>query len=377
MIKCSTSGVLSVYAKNSGCTGNLVEKFSLSASAATLTSTTGLGKITGQYSLFQQGQVVYNWVALTPSSFLVPRFEEAPDFLGTAMFAIACLGALCVVIYFARKYRTKPTRYMLYFLISQIIWLLWVIAKTVYYYTIFADVNSFALYSEVMSFVFNLATLSTVLNSAMFLLKFTNRKSVIWKFIIYSSLILLNLVFSGALYVDYFRFVGSYQSTVKQWNQLSIIWITIMFLYNMLPSIVVTVELLKATDMSHGYGEERSLFSRFIALHRSSKLFTYLALGQIFTIIGFAIMDVLKLNTSAFGGDRMFQAADGFLAFFLVTHAILNCLFIENVGLIAELRSRMKSSSGSRSQSKSVSLVIHGNTNPSNHSTVVNSPRYA
>ncbi len=116
-----------------------------------------------------------------------------------------------------------------------------------------------------------------------------------------------------------------------------------MFLFNMLPSVIVTIELLRATHA------ERNLLQKFQALHRSSKLFTLLALGQIGVIVGYGILDVVKLSSVALGGDRMYHAADGFLALFLVTHAILNCFFIENVSLITQLRHRMKTSSYNKS----------------------------
>lgn len=249
------------------------------------------------------------------------------------MFALSVIGAVYVVAYFQRKYSQKHTAYLKYFLISQSIWLLWVISKAAYYYIIFETASQFEIYSEIMNAVFNLATLSTVLNSAAFLLMFTNRRSDRWLYASFSLLILLHIILSGALYLDYFRFEGTFTEEIKMWNKLAIAWIIFMFIFNLLPSFFVSSALMR-------FGEQKSdWWSRALELHRINSKFTYMTLAQIFGILAYAVCAGLK-TTSALGNDRSWLAMDGVLCFFLVWHSILNCLFIENVSYISQLRSK-------------------------------------
>jgi hypothetical protein len=236
---------------------------------------------------------------------------------------------------------------MKFFLISQIMWLVWVVAKTAYYYLLFDTNEQFMIYSEIMNILFNFSTISTVLNSAAFLIKFQHVTSKLYCVVFYSCLVILHLVMSGALYFDYFRFTGPYMDLIKTWNKFAIAWIVFMFLFNMLPSFFVTSALLKFQD------QDSTLSQRFMNLHHVDPRFSRLALSQFLVIVGYATCATLK-NTEALGNDRNFLGMDGFLAFFLVWHSILNCLFIQNVAVIAQLKSRMKSSNEKSFSNRSV-----------------------
>jgi hypothetical protein len=346
---CSKDGVLQVFPQEN-CQG-AVERFQLNNTAQQIS--TIKGRFNAQFGIIQDGSVQYSWTAFTPSAFLVPRFQIVGDFLGTAMFSLAVLGATGTVVYFIRKFSEKRTSYMKFFLISQIVWFFWVVAKMAYYYIIFDTNQQFMIYSQIMNVVFNLATVSTVLNSAAFLIKFQHLKSKIHRALFYSCLVLLHLVLSGALYFDYFRFDGPYIEMIKKWNQFAIAWIVFMFIFNMLPSIFVTSALLQFQD------QDSSLTRRFINLHHMDARFSRLALSQFAVIIGYATCAVLK-NTAILLNDRNYLGMDAFLAFFLVWHSILNCLFIQNVGVITQLKSRMKSSNGiSYSTSQNRSIFSH------------------
>lgn len=202
-----------------------------------------------------------------------------------------------------------------------------------------------------MNAVFNLATLSTVLNSAAFLLMFNHKHtSSRWTFGTYFTLTSLHMFFSGALYLDYFRFEGPDSELIKSWNKLAIAWIVFMFVFNLLPSFFVTSALMKFGQQKHDW------MARFLELHRINGKFTYLAVAQIFCIIGYALCAGIK-TTWVLGNDRSWLAMDGVLAFFLVLHSILNCLFIENVNFIAQLRSRVGTGGSS-----GAALLSHGNS---------------
>ena len=291
--------------------------------------------LTTTAQIFEGGTTEYIWTALTPSSKLVPTFKAAADYIGVAGFILAVLGALSVEWFFINKYISKRTKYMKYFLISQTLWLLWVLLKFGYYVHPwpYQSVVAFAWCSEVVNIVFNLATLTTICNSNMFILQFTRRQSRSWQIATYGTIFFLHIMFSGALYFDYCRLVGSYQALIKTWNKLTIFWIVLLLSYDMFPSILVTTELLSALD-----NRQRTLLHRLKALHSERKVFSMLALCQILNTIVFAVIDITKQNTTFLGGDRFFLMIDGVLAFCLINHSILNCLFIENVGLIAKIK---------------------------------------
>jgi hypothetical protein len=79
--KCGSDGVLSVYPPSSNCSGSLLSSINLFSTPQSY-NISGLGRLQGQYGLFQQGQVSFSWIALTPSRFLVPNFKSLSDYLG-------------------------------------------------------------------------------------------------------------------------------------------------------------------------------------------------------------------------------------------------------------------------------------------------------
>ena len=288
-------------------------------------------------STFNGAQTKTSWTAFTPSAKLVPNFSATADYLGTGCFILALAGAGAVLLFLTKKYRERKTKYMWYLLFSQWIWLFWITAKAVYYFLVFPSEQSFAIYSQIMNVVFNTATLSTIFNSVAFLAKFHDWHNVQW--FAYCGIGALHLVLSGALYFDYFRFMGSFTNEIKVWNSFAPFWIVFMIVFDTIPSISVTFALLKSLH--------HSTWKRFTMLNSVDKQFTTLTAMQLLTIVGYAAVGVLKNMTDLARSDRMFLGLDGTLGLFLVMHSILNCLFIEHVSKIAQLRTKLTPSAPS------------------------------
>ena len=186
--------------------------------------------------------------------------------------------------------------------------------------------------SEIIGCLFNLATLSTVFNAFSFMLTFTRQnKSLLVKTFIYLPLMILFFVFSGSLFLNYYKFKPSLlpllglvqQESLKTWSSLSICWITLVFIISMLPFLLVSHSLLQATPAK--------VLRKSPVLALLSLLFS----AQFISTLLFALLSVVRACTLWLQNDKLYLATQGLLALFLATHSVFSTLFIDNVARLA------------------------------------------
>lgn len=312
---CSKNGTLSLYSDNncSLLNENATKQFRLKQDPITVTGSN------------------IKWTAYTPSYKLVPTFNDVADYLGTSSFILSLSFLSYVLFFFALKFTRKPSSlYLFSYFLSSLLYLLWLGAESIYYFVCFSSVDAFAEMSEIIGCLFNLATLSTVFNAFSFMLTFTKQnKSLLVKTFIYLPLMILFFVFSGSLFLNYYKFkssllpLGLQQQSLKTWSSLSICWITLVFIISMLPFLLVSHSLLKSTP--------GNVLRKSPVLPLLSLLFT----AQFISTLLFALLSVVRACTLWLQNDKLYLATQGLLALFLATHSIFSTLFIDNVARLA------------------------------------------
>ncbi|KAI8905465.1 hypothetical protein EDD86DRAFT_249057 [Gorgonomyces haynaldii] len=289
--RCSATG-LSLY-NGTGCS-SLLATYPLGQTVTTL-----FGKAKAELITISGAKDTFIWTAITPSALLVPNFAKLESIEVTALllYIVSFLAAGWTLVFYIRRYFSTSKRFMLYKLVQHLFWTLLVAAKFLYWTLLFPDIQSFALYSEVMQALFNLATLLTVLHSAIFLNK----------------------------YADFSKNVTNpLQSKINEWNQLGLYWILFLFVYDMIPAAISVRPIL----MHFKREKQISNLGMFVFLFREEPLLMLTFVAQLPVIVLHVVFSILRSGT-VFGSDRTFLAMESVFVFLLLLHALLAVLFLE------------------------------------------------
>ncbi|KAJ3000282.1 hypothetical protein HDV02_006493 [Globomyces sp. JEL0801] len=344
-IKCTSNGFLQFYPEDK-CTG-APQEFKLNSTSNQIRSSS-FGTVNAKYTTISSGAQKYDWTAFTPSAILIPNYSVTLEYIENASFFLGCLGSIGIIVYLSYKYSVRKTDYMLWLLVSQIIWALWVFMDAVYYNMLFSSDQAFQYYSQVKNMMLNLATLATVLNTSNFISTFLRIRSKTYKYLLFVMVVVIHLLLTGGKYFDYYRLTMGVGNIFQRWNFLSLFWIILMFVYNTSPSFFVTTAILKADK------DYSSSWNALLELQRVDKKFSILVLIQFINSITYFVMAATQTYTEYLRNDRNYLAINGPIDLCFVIHSAVNCLFIEHVRIVLKIRSQLSDSKSYNTQSKSI-----------------------
>ncbi|KAJ3254536.1 hypothetical protein HK103_007090 [Boothiomyces macroporosus] len=164
--KCGTAGNFSYYG-GTNCNGTLLSAISITGQAVSLQDA-NLGNISVVMKTFDTASMFYDWWQFTPGIFLVPQFDMPFDYISAVAFTLSILVGLYIpyiTITTLRKVK-KAFRFMNYLIItSQLLMVIWLIMKMIFWLTIFKDYESMAIFAEIREIFFNLGTFLSVIVS--------------------------------------------------------------------------------------------------------------------------------------------------------------------------------------------------------------------
>ncbi|KAJ2999783.1 hypothetical protein HDV02_001806 [Globomyces sp. JEL0801] len=142
-ISCNSDGLLSLY-KDQNCSG---ERTTIQLSANTTFTDNILGNFTGQIEKVQNAQTVYSWTIYIPLRELVPDFTYGIDILQVVLFSASFLFLSAVCFHYARLFYRKKTLYIFGLLLSQVLWLAFLVTRVVASFSYYTNTWEDALYS--------------------------------------------------------------------------------------------------------------------------------------------------------------------------------------------------------------------------------------
>ncbi|KAJ3319837.1 hypothetical protein HDV06_005887 [Boothiomyces sp. JEL0866] len=308
-----------------------------------------MGNITGEFVFISNGQEIYTWYAYIPSALLVYEYHNLMEKVALVCFVIAGLIASAVLVFSTRRYIKTKSTYLTTVVISQFLWVLWVCMDFAYYNILFPSDSSTQVFAEFTSCLFNLASLSTVLNTANFMIGFGNIQKISVKTIIYLSVIVIHLFLAGGNYFTYWYLSYGYATIWQKWIQLLPLWALFMFIFNTVPSFAVAISLLKSSAML----KNLSTFTAIGQLLLMDNKFSLLVFSQCLNTASIITFFYIQQYTQIPGSDRNFLAFNGIFSLNYAIHSGINSLFIEH------LRSVLKSGGGFSSKSKTPANAYH------------------
>ncbi|KAJ3273964.1 hypothetical protein HDV01_003634 [Terramyces sp. JEL0728] len=342
---CTSDGTLQVY-NDKECQGKFL---SYKTNNKTIQDAL-MGNVSLSFIDVLQGGETYQWTTYTPQTLLVPKFHIPMEILSICCYICSTILSFAIFVYFIVKYNQKRTNYMLFFLLSQLLWMLWTIFEDVYYNTVFESNETLSIFTQTKRALFCAASLTTVLNTSYFIIGFNNLNGKIWGSMIYVSVVVAHLVFAGSWYLQYSADHadpdGNFVSFVLSWNKWEPFWSIFTMIYDTVPSFFVAIKLVQSATV-----EQTSAIRSLWILHQRDKRFSFLNLSQLANATLFFILICLSYYTGVLMSDRNVLALSGVMTLIWAIHGALNCLFIEHIKILMSIRSEISRSNTLTSKS--------------------------
>ncbi|KAJ3273965.1 hypothetical protein HDV01_003635 [Terramyces sp. JEL0728] len=341
---CGSNGQFKRYSQP-GCLGS--SKSIQLASKATSFDFGDMGNVTGEFITLSAASEVYEWTAFIPAALLIYRYQVPMEIIALICYMGGISISLGVLAYSIEKFIKTRSLYLTVVMVSQLLWVLWISMDFGYYNILFPTDDSTMAYNEIDGCLFNLAALTTVFNTANFIIGFKNVTSIGFKIAIYSGIVLVHIIFAGGNYFNY-MFLSYGSGTIWQkWLLLLPVWSLLMFTFNTIPAFTIAIPLVKSTEDM----QRVSTLTAVKVLLVIDGTFAVLFLLQILNTISIVVSYSVQQYTLIPGSDRNFLSMSGIFALNYAIHAGINCLFIEH------LRSVLLSTTTFSSSSNSVSII--------------------
>ncbi|KAJ3319840.1 hypothetical protein HDV06_005890 [Boothiomyces sp. JEL0866] len=332
---CMKTGQIQYYTE-SGCRGDF--KAAQLFTAPSSHQFPDIGNFSGDYTIISSGSEVFTWTAFLPGEYLVFKYQETMEIVAIMAYAFGIIISLMVLGIYIHKFTITSSFYLTIVVLSQILWLLWIVMQVIYYNVKFPNNGSHVIetYRAFQAGIFNIASLATVMNTLLFLVSFRSVSSTRFKEFVYLIIGSIHLLFAGGNYTLYWSLIQKRGSVWDQWHSLTPIWTLFMVFFNTIPAFTITIPLVKSSQFPRTRNISTS--HAVLRLVRTDWIFLGLVLLQGFTSFCMATTFYIQQRTQLPGSDRNFISLDGVLSLLYAIHTVINCMFLEHIRSILNVR---------------------------------------
>ncbi|KAJ3319826.1 hypothetical protein HDV06_005876 [Boothiomyces sp. JEL0866] len=332
-----SNGEFSFFTQD-GCKG---EKSTVQLNSKKNITIRGIGNVMTEFIKIDRGVESYRWTAFIPSAYLVYQYHVPMEIIAAICYVSAWILSLAVLCYFVYRYSATKSRYILILVISQTLWIIWEVMDFAYYNIVFPDSSVYyaQIYGEIEACIFNLATLTTVLNTCNLILSF-NQVTSKWKIYgLYLAVVLTHVGLSVGKYDTYDASIQGAGNIYASWVQIAPLWILLMIIANTVPAFMITIRLLKNSE----YQKDLSTLAATGKILTNNSKFTVLVSLQVLNSISYIICTCMQNYTEILASDRNFLGLNGIIALLFSMHSGINCLFIEHIRVFLKLKTKFSS----------------------------------
>jgi hypothetical protein len=217
---------------------------------------------------------------------------------------------------------------MLAYMLSQFLWLTWIILDAFLLYSMFPDLKVMELFQRLQKAWLGIATLMSVFITANILLIFMKRYSLKNQLLFMFALVLLHFALAGALYINT-------ASIPPVWSKMTAVWIIFMYFFDITPPLFVFCSLLKTMPKPR---TARNL----IQLHNYDRFVGILLMLQVINACWFGAMVYVTQYTTILRNDRNYLSMGGPFAFSFVFHSIVSCVLNHHIRYMLSLGAQLE-----------------------------------
>ncbi|KAJ3254032.1 hypothetical protein HK103_007571 [Boothiomyces macroporosus] len=259
----------------------------------------------------------FSWVAYTPSKLLVTNsgMFGAYSFMMYGFCLVLTLYLVLESTLNIVKFPALVQTRLAFF--SSINWVLFIIFKFIFVTYPFPNLMLMSLESEFMAVALNFATFAAMFNPYLMLAVMLGikRKLKIWCIVM---IIIAHLVLAGSNYFYYFReFPNEFNLIQANWNQLFIVYVFFLFLWNLVPQVFIAIKILFPA-------KEVDFRAKMQELHAVDPNFYRYVIMDILVFILYTVLYYLMNMTEILLNDYLYQAMFCYQDFFFLAHNLIS-----------------------------------------------------
>ncbi|KAI8892593.1 hypothetical protein BC833DRAFT_611246 [Globomyces pollinis-pini] len=349
---CSSDGLFRIYPEEN-CVGSSLD-FILTTDRTEFTSTE-IGDFIGFMNSFDSGTQKVEWVAYTPSSFVIPLHPPNNRFIAWDIFALVqyAIALICYLgsgLYGIIRYYQTPKRFLVYLTINQMLWFIQQWIEFYIYITVFEEYDDYNLVMAIYKPLWAFTTLSTVVLTTyqLYSSPFIPQKT---KPFVYSFVVLLHLLVSGSDYFEWCYFTSYSDWTLcssvylENWRNAHYWWIVIMFVWNIIPTTLVAFVIINTTKVVQTKGFGSYVVSTIRILTQSHKLFVFILIGQVLLMVLYLVWSNILIYYQILGSDKAYLAFGTSMSLFCAFHIVMNLRLLQCLPTIFKMASNSNTES--------------------------------
>jgi hypothetical protein len=310
--------------------------------------------------------VTFSWRAVVQMSRIVPTFDNPIDYLATISLVVCYIQALGMLLYYAYSV-WKGNKEAIGYVVTQLIWFMYLGLQAYFWCVVFTD-NSWMLVGQFRGMFGAFLTLLSVFWTLRTILRFLRVQKGWVSIGSYVLMALFHFSVAGAQYAYYWHNVEETTEAVSNWLYAAPFWKLFVFLFNIVPPVLITFKICALHNMTaQQTGEEKLGVLQYILKHRSGLFFTLIA--QWINTILFTICTVVRGYTELLRTDVQFHSFALIIDLLHMNHESLNILIAEGVaGLVQSLVSNSRKAVSSHGKSTtSASMVQRSRSYSTSH----------
>jgi hypothetical protein len=222
---------------------------------------------------------------------------------------------------------------MLAYMISQLLWLSWILIDAYFIYYPFTNPRAFDLFNNLQRSWFGVCSLMSVFITANILLVFMKKFSWFNQMMAVTGLLLFHLLFSGYLYLSNVIEGNADPTEVfALWRQMPPLWVVFMYFFDLTPPVFVFLSLRRSIPSA-------SFWNRLFQLHSYDRLVGSLVFLQIVNACWYISMIVVYDYSDYLLNDRNSLSLHGMFGFSYVFHSVVSCVLNHRIRFMLSLGS--------------------------------------
>jgi hypothetical protein len=300
--------------------------------------------------------VTFTWRAVVQMSRIVPTFDNPIDILATISLVVCYLQAVGMLIYYGLAYR-KGNPHALGYVITQVIWFIYLALQAYFWSVVFTDL-SWMLVGQFRGMCGAFLTLLSVIWTLRTILRFLCIQKL-WMIIsAYAFMVAFHFCVAGAQYAYYWHSLEETAESVNNWAFALPFWRIFVFLFNIVPPVLITFKVCNLHNMTaQQMGEAKLTVVQYILKHRAW-LF-YILITQWLNTIAFTVCMVIRGYTQMLRTDLQYHSFALIIDLLHMNHESLNIAIAEGMaGLVQSLVTGSKNAVSSHGKSTNGTSMV-------------------
>ncbi|KAI8902895.1 hypothetical protein BC833DRAFT_571969 [Globomyces pollinis-pini] len=330
LFRCDQNGSFKVYSLP-GCKGTV-----------NLHQTKNTKDGSSNFLKIENGTTTSGWISQIPESELAPNTLSLNDCIRNACLFFTLISSIVLFYFVLRNALSTQKFFYQYVAFTQLLWVIYAVFQVYYYHYTDHNHTFQSILFAIIEVLYNVASLSTVVQTAILFFTFTARDwSILSKSVIAASLLISHLLFGGGAYFAYCTNRDALycipDTFLYEWLALYQYWILVLFVWDTITPVLIVLELI---NKSHNTKVKPNIRNFLQIIHNTDRQFWIYLTVQIYLGTLFMVTGYIICHTRLLGDDLTSVTVETFQYTLLSIHSAVNILQLNRLVHIMQSLSR-------------------------------------